>query len=372
MKAKKVFKIIGIILLILLCLMILFTIFTFIFHRVKSSEEFDKLKEKGYYNPVSVGDYSLNVAKFGNPDGKHTIIGMAGLGSGDYPVAARQMTAELEKDNLVVFVDRAGYGLSDDTNAPMTIERIVEDYRTALNNAGIKAPYILMPHSIGGVYATYWVSKYPDEIEAVAILDGSELDDHAFEDLENTETYDKFLSVLAKIGFSRYVMRDKVYLYPENFSDEEQYLGDALMYLTMDSKAVASEAALTFENAQTAWKNIAANDVPKLYVSASLGAQTKEEMFETARWINRQIERNHLNMPLRPTQYEGNEESVDLILSEVEKARQNTLVPYLEKMGNCQLVLLPGEHQIFVQRPTDCAEILKNFIDGLGDILPHL
>ena len=100
---------------------------TFIIHSVKSKQEIDLLKEKGYYNPVSVGDYSLNVAKFGNENGNHTIVGLAGLGMGDYSLAARQMTACLEEDNLVVFVDRAGYGFSDDTNNEMTLEYIVED-----------------------------------------------------------------------------------------------------------------------------------------------------------------------------------------------------------------------------------------------------
>ena len=56
----------------------------------------------------------------------------------------------------------------------MTVEHVVEHYRTALQNAGIQQPYVLMPHSMGGVYATYWQSRYPDEIETVMIIDGSE------------------------------------------------------------------------------------------------------------------------------------------------------------------------------------------------------
>jgi pimeloyl-ACP methyl ester carboxylesterase len=131
-----------------------------------------------------VGDYSLNVANSATKAVKHTIVGLAGLGMGDYSVSARQMTKTLEEDNLVVFVDRAGYGFSDDTNNDMTLEYIVEDYRKALKNAGIKAPYILMPHSIGGAYATYWVSKYPQEIEAIAFVDGSQLSADAFDDEE--------------------------------------------------------------------------------------------------------------------------------------------------------------------------------------------
>ena len=115
---------------------------------------------------------------FGKQNGKHTIVSLAGLGMSDYSVMERRMTECLEEENTVVFIDRAGYGLSDDTDNEMTIDYIVEDYRKALNNVGIKAPYILMPHSIGGVYASYWVSKYPDEIEAIVFLDGTQLSEN--------------------------------------------------------------------------------------------------------------------------------------------------------------------------------------------------
>ncbi len=366
MKAKKIRKIIVRILLSLLAVIVLFTVGTFIFHSIKSSQELDLLKEKGYYNPVSIGDYSLNVAKFGNENGKHTIVGMAGLGMGDYSVAARKMTAEIEKDNLVVFVDRAGYGLSEDTSEEMTIEKIVEDYRTALKNAGISAPYILMPHSISGAYANYWSSKYPDEIEAVAIIDGSQLDENAFNDLETgNPTVQKGLAFLAKLGFSRYVMREYQYLYPDGYSEEEQYLGDALMYRTMDSVAHISEEALTRQNAQKAWKELVTNDIPKIYICASWGVKTKEELIEDNRFVNEQIERNHLDMPLRPTEYKGNEETIDKILTEMEKARQNTLVPYMKKMGNCQLILVPGQHLIYTQKPEKCGEMIQKLIDSL-------
>ena len=38
--------------------------------------------------------------------------------------------------------------------------------------------YILLPHSLGGAYATYWVSKYPEEIEGIVFLDGTQLSDN--------------------------------------------------------------------------------------------------------------------------------------------------------------------------------------------------
>lgn len=169
MKGKKIGRRIAGVLLILLAVIFLFVLGTFIFHRISSAREYELLDEKGYYCPVSVGDYSLNVSRFGNENGKHTIVGLAGLGVGDFSVTARQMTACLEEDDLVVFVDRAGYGFSDDTDHEMTLDYIVEDYRKALQNSGLEAPYILMAHSIGGAYANYWASNYPEEIEAVVL-----------------------------------------------------------------------------------------------------------------------------------------------------------------------------------------------------------
>ncbi len=366
MKKKRIGKIILIVVAVLLSAVLLFVLGTFIVHRAKSNAEMESLKEKGYYNPVSVGDYSLNVAKFGNKNGKHTIVGLAGLGVGDYAVTARQMTKEIEKDNLVVFVDRAGYGFSDDTENEMTLEYIVEDYRKALKNAGIEAPYVLMPHSIGGAYANYWSSKYPDEIEGIVFVDGSALDATAF---EKEPAYkvglgDRCLATLAKMGMSRYVLRNYCYSYPDNFSEEEQYLGDALSFLTLDSIAPISEAGLLAENAQKAFNTIVKNDIPKLYICASWGYTTKEELIESAIWTNKMIEANNLDIELNPTELD--DEQLKKTFDIYKDAREGTIYPYAEKMGNCEVVNLAGDHMIYLQKPEGCSELLKGFVDDLG------
>lgn len=369
MKKISVKKVILIIISALLLAILLFVLGTFIVHRVKSDQEFQVLKEKGYYNPVSVGDYSLNVAKFGNEKGKHTIVGIAGLSVGDYSLTARQMTKDLEKDNLVVFVDRAGYGFSDDTDNEMTLEYIVEDYRKALKNAGIKAPYILMPHSIGGAYANYWVSKYPDEIEGIVFVDGSQLCDDAFKEEPGYKVGlgDQFLATLAKMGMSRYVLRDYNYQYPSNYSEEEQYLGDALSLMTLDSIAPVSESGLLAENAQNAFKQIVTNDVPKVYICASWGFTTKEEVIENSIWANEQIKNNNIpDAEIRPTEYADDDETLKKIFEVCKDGRENIIQPYADKMGNCKVVNVAGEHMIYQQKPEECGKVIKDFVDELG------
>lgn len=363
MKAKKIGKIILRILLIIFILFVVFVIGVFVFHQIKRNEEMDMLKIKGYYNPVSVGDHNINVAKFGNPNGKHTIVAMAGMGMGDYPVSVRKATAEVEKDNLLVFPQREGYGLSDGTDAEMTIEHIIEEYRTALKNAGIAPPYVLLPHSIGGPYATYWVSKYPDEIEGVVIFDGTPLDGESLYDIpyHEVDLGDKFKSFLCTMGFSRLVLRQNSYLYPDYYSDEEQKLGDALMLMTWEKVNCASEYGCVAQNCKKAYEGIVTNDVPKVYICAGSGYESREDIAANNNWVNEQIKRNNLNMPLRET----TDEMVQTILDASEESRNTSIYPYAEKMGNCEVVLLGGDHQIYQQKPEECGKILKNFVDGL-------
>ncbi len=161
-KVKKTIKVIGKIILFLLVILILTTIVIFIVHRIKLSDEEDFMTDEGYMNLISVGDYSLNVCSYGSDDPRHTIVGLSGMGVNDYSLGLRNVTDKLADENKIVIVERAGYGMSDDTTVDQTAEQIVSDYRTALKNADIKAPYVLMPHSIGSFYATYWESKYPD------------------------------------------------------------------------------------------------------------------------------------------------------------------------------------------------------------------
>ena len=365
MKKKKILKIILAFTISIIVAFLLLWISAFTVHSIKTHNEVELLKREGYYNLVSVGDYNLNVAKFGNPDGKHTIVGLAGLGSGDYSVSMRKTTRCLEKDNLVVFVDRAGYGFSDDTNNEMTFDYIVEDYRKALKSAKIKGPYILMPHSIGGAYANYWANKYPDEIEGIVFIDGSQLCEDAFvEEIPHKVGFsDKCLAFLARTGISRLVIRNYFYHYPDNFSEEEQYLGDALEYMTLDSIAPVSEAGLLSENAQAVYKNIVADGIPKVYICASWGMQTKEDLIETGKWMNRQFEINNLNYEKQKTEYSDTE--AEKVLKKFEKMREDKLYPYIEKMGNCKIVYLAGDHMIYQQRPEECGEIIKNFVENL-------
>ena len=111
---------------------------------------------------------------------------------------------KLKDDYEIIYIDRAGYGFSDDTPKTQTVEQIVSDYRNVLKNAGIEGPYILMPHSIGGVYATYWESVYPEEIEGVIFIDGTEVGMNVYDEDDYNIDFTDYLDLyLCKLGIQR-------------------------------------------------------------------------------------------------------------------------------------------------------------------------
>ena len=68
-------------------------------------------------------------------------------------------------------VEKFGYGMSDIVDTERDYKTMVDEYRTALKNAGVAAPYILCPYSKSGLDTLIWVQDYPDEVEAVIGID---------------------------------------------------------------------------------------------------------------------------------------------------------------------------------------------------------
>ena len=170
---------------------------------IRTSEDRKTAERFGLYHPVNVGGYDLNVVSYGNPEG-HTLVFMAGLGIEDMCITYRDMTDFLEEDNRIVFIDRAGYGLSGDTNVPRTVDTVVRDYRKALEADGIEGPYVLVAHSLGGVYATYWESLYPEDIEGVVFLDSTQLRENTFPEGKLVNEHTRSEIILNKLGVFRF------------------------------------------------------------------------------------------------------------------------------------------------------------------------
>lgn len=360
MKGRKAVRIVGMIILSLSVLWLL----VWISSRIRLRQDSAFLIESGYSRPVSVGDHSVNVLSYGNENGQHRIIAIAGFGDPDPCISWRRMTAALEEEHQVIFVDRAGYGLSDHTTQERTVENIVSDYRAALRNAGVEAPYILLPHSIGGIYASYWVSKYPEEIEAVVFMDTSEIREYA-PDQMRTDPDPAFLRAyrLDKMGAGglgnlllKTMLPEKAY-----YTDDEQRAEYALALLTFQNSDIIAEDAMMSRNMNTTWNMLVPNDVPKLYISAEFGYTAKEQLIADG-GLDRETYLKFFHLDADT----DDDALYDKYLAFCKKIRENTLSVYADKLGNCEIVCLPGDHCIYEQKPAACAEVINGFIDKLN------
>lgn len=80
---------------------------------------------------------------------------------------------EVSKKATVFAYNRPGYGASDEANTDRDAEHIVDELRAILAEKGLKPPYIVVGHSLGGLYMQYFARRYPDEIKALVLVDST-------------------------------------------------------------------------------------------------------------------------------------------------------------------------------------------------------
>ena len=178
------------------------------------------------------------------------------------------MTKSIEEDNQLIFIDRAGYGFSEDTKTDRTVEQIVEDYRTVLKNMGEEGPYILLAHSISGLYVSYWQNKYPDEIESVIIMDGTLYIDEERGNYSNNRS--RIFYAAEKVGLQSIIMKNVYGALADidNMTGEELDMNVYMFSKTTGTHAIMSESNLIYQNAKNVIDNLKPNDIPKIYIDA--------------------------------------------------------------------------------------------------------
>lgn len=67
--------------------------------------------------------------------------------------------------------DRPGYGRSPATSEPRDACHMAAELRSALREANVPPPYLLVGHSLGGLYQYVFARMYPDETAGLVLLD---------------------------------------------------------------------------------------------------------------------------------------------------------------------------------------------------------
>ena len=102
-------------------------------------------------------------------DGSPTVVLEAGLGDG---IDSWQGVLDPLSSMTKVFAyNRPGYPPSGKTNRPRTPDHIVDDLRALLARSGHPPPYLLVGHSLGGLYMLRFAERYPEEVAGLVLID---------------------------------------------------------------------------------------------------------------------------------------------------------------------------------------------------------
>jgi len=199
---KKILRITAKVLICFIALLALSMLVGFILQKTYYTKELSKIKPYGQMVEVDGG--KMHVYQMGNGD--KTIVLLSGysiaLPSANFGSLMRNLSA----DYRVVVVEHLGTGFSEQTDKPRTSENYVNEMREALNQAGIIPPYILMPHSISGIYSEYYASQYPDEVEGLILLDTTPTTDTLTDVDRNAVSMVKTAKFLQDVGLFRIVI----------------------------------------------------------------------------------------------------------------------------------------------------------------------
>ena len=119
---------------------------------------------------VDIGGRGIDLRCSGGGKGPVVVL-MAGLGG--FSSAWYKIQPAIAARTRVCAFDTAGYGYSDPPPRPQSLSDVTNDLHAVLAAAHVKAPYVLVAHSIAGVEARLYALRWPNEVAGMVLVDSS-------------------------------------------------------------------------------------------------------------------------------------------------------------------------------------------------------
>jgi pimeloyl-ACP methyl ester carboxylesterase len=119
---------------------------------------------------VTVGTHKMFLHCTGKQSGPTVILES---GTGDTSEVWTAVQNRVQEFARVCSYDRLDLGKSDKLVSPHTAGEIVDDVHSLLLAAAVPPPYVMVGHSIGGIYVRKFAALYPTEVSGIVLLDSA-------------------------------------------------------------------------------------------------------------------------------------------------------------------------------------------------------
>jgi pimeloyl-ACP methyl ester carboxylesterase len=116
---------------------------------------------------IDIGGYKLHIDARGSGSPAVIMISGATAFSFDWELVLPQIA----KFTRACTYDRPALAWSEPGPSPRSFDQDVYELRQLLQKAGIKPPYILVGHSLGGIIARKFEKQYPNEVKGLVLVD---------------------------------------------------------------------------------------------------------------------------------------------------------------------------------------------------------
>ncbi len=168
-----------------------------IFQRAATAASFHRFHPPGRL--VDIGGRRLHIVCEGH--GPSVILES---GFGGWYIDWSEVQPEIAKFARVCSYDRAGMGYSDRGPASATSRTgIAKDLHVLLREAGVPGPYVLVGHSLGGIYVRQFSRLYPKDVAGMVFVDSTH--EEIARSVSKKELHQQ-LSQLNQLKYARYLM----------------------------------------------------------------------------------------------------------------------------------------------------------------------
>ena len=121
---------------------------------------------------VDIGGYKLHIDMKGKGSPAVVMIAGSQAFSFDWSLVMPGISGITQ----VCTYDRPALAWSDPGPMPRTFDQDIYELHTLLQKSGVKPPYILVGHSLGGIIARLFEKKYPTEVKGLVLVDATSED----------------------------------------------------------------------------------------------------------------------------------------------------------------------------------------------------